>query len=76
MCTVSHVTWPGRDVKLLKSIVPECLRSSVVLLSDKEEEAYELCPLLAERKDENSCLLHHHHFGCRFVNSVRCREGS
>lgn len=47
-----------------------------MLLSDEEEEAYELCSLLAERKDENSCLLRHHHFGCRFVNSVGAEEGA
>ena len=65
-----------QSVKLLKSIVPECLRSSVMLLSDEEEEAYELYPLLAERKDENSCLLLHHHFGCIFVNSVGAERGA
>lgn len=37
-------------MKLFKSTVPGCLRSSVMLLSDEEEEAYALCPLLAERK--------------------------
>lgn len=58
---------------MLKRVVPACLRSSVMLLSDEEEQAYELCPLSTERK-ENSHLLQHHHFGCRFVNSVGAED--
>jgi len=47
-----------------------------MLLSDEEEDAYKLGPLLAERKDENSCLLRYRCSGCTFVNSVGAEEGA
>lgn len=52
MCVYSFTRDLARQRrKAAKSTVPECLRSFVMLSSDEEEEAYELCPLLAEREN-------------------------